>query len=157
HCSPLFLRNFTMPIASPRIRRSALAAALLALLVLAAGTPLLRTLAQVAPAAKTAEKGPANRNGVSSHSEVRHTLDPLDPDEIRAAVDIVKQEKKLAATFRFVTVTLNEPSKELVLRPRADAALPREAFLVLLDTATGTGYEAVVNLTQRSVVRFDAL
>ena len=93
----------------------------------------------------------------SPHSETHHPIDPLDPDEIRAAADTIQKEKKLAATFRFVTVTLNEPSKELVLRPRADAVVPREAFLVLLDTATGTGYEAVVNLTQRSVVRFDPL
>ena len=53
-----------MTIASPRVCRSALAAALVALLVLAAGTPLLRTLAQVAPATKTNEKGPVNRTDV---------------------------------------------------------------------------------------------
>ncbi len=40
---------------------------------------------------------------------------------------------------------------------RADEPLAREAFLVLLDNATGTGYEAVVNLSTRSVARFERL
>ena len=79
-------------------------------------------------------------------AESHHALDPLGPQEIRLAVDTVRKERKLAESFRFVTVTLNEPSKSLVLHPRAGQSIAREAFLVLLDNATGTGYEAVVNL-----------
>ena len=76
----------------------------------------------------------------------RHPLDPLDPDEIRLAVDTVPKDRQLAATVRFVTVSLNEPKKSHILQPGAGDSLAREAFLVLLDSATGTGYEAVVNL-----------
>ena len=44
-----------------------------------------------------------------------------------------------------------------MLHPEAGSAIPREARLVLLDRATGTGYEALVNLSARSVPRFEAL
>ena len=44
-----------------------------------------------------------------------------------------------------------------MIRPKADPVIPREARMVLLDRATGTGYEAVVDLSARSVRRFEAL
>ena len=110
------------------------------------------------PSAPTASEKPAQTHaGTSTESRVRHALDPLEPEEIRRAVEIVRSEKKLAESFRFVTVTLNEPAKAAILHPQAGATIPREVFLVLLDNATGRGYEAVVNLTTRSVTRFEAL
>lgn len=92
-----------------------------------------------------------------SATAARHALDPLEPDEIRLAVALVRQEKQLADSVRFVTVSLNEPAKESILHPRKGANTPREAFLILLDNATGRGYEAVVNLTDRTVTRFEPL
>ena len=80
-----------------------------------------------------------------------------EPAEIQAAVETVRKGKRLADSVRFVTVTLNEPAKEVVLNPRADGRSPREAFLILLDNATGRGYEAVVDLSSRTVTRYDAL
>ena len=130
---------------------------LVVLFALAAGYPIFSTLAQVAPAPKATEATGGAAAGRSTQLEARHPLDPLEPDEIRAAVDTIRKEKQLAASVRFVTVTLNEPAKALVLHPRPDAVVPREAFMVLLDNATGLGYEAVVNLGNRSVVRFEAL
>ena len=127
------------------------------LFALAGGYPIFSTLAQVAPAPKTTEATGSARAGRSAQVEARHPLDPLEPDEIRAAVDTVRKEKKLAAGVRFVSVTLKEPAKALVLHPRPNAVVPREAFMVLLDNAEGLGYEAVVNLATRSVVRFEAL
>ena len=146
-----------MPIARPRFRRFLLAAALLVPLVLATGTPLLRTLAQVAPAAGTVEKSAVTRDGGSPHIDTRHPLDPLDADEIRVAVETVQKEKPHAAGFRFVTIMLNEPAKELILHPSRDTVVPRAAFMVLVDKASGTGYEAVVDLGKRKVARFDPL
>ncbi len=93
----------------------------------------------------------------SPENEARHPLDPLEPDEIRLAVATVRELKKLPASFRFVTVSLNEPAKALVLYPRTTEPASREAFMVLLDSASGTGYEAVVNLKARSLMRFEAL
>ena len=87
----------------------------------------------------------------------RHPLDPLSPEEITRAVAILREVRRLPATYRFVSVALNEPAKALVLRPPSDGVVPREAAMVLLDKATGTGYEAVVDLAKRSVPRFEAL
>ena len=138
-------------------RRSLRMTGLFALFLTVAASPHLQTLAQVAPSAKPSQKNASINHGESSQAESRHPLDPLDPDEIRAAVETLRKQKQLAASFRFVTVMLNEPAKAMILHPRRTHLRPREAFIVLLDNATGTGYEAVVNLTSRSVVRFDPL
>ncbi|NEQ50541.1 MAG: primary-amine oxidase [Leptolyngbya sp. SIO3F4] len=82
---------------------------------------------------------------------VAHPLEPLTPDEITAAVAIVRQEKSLEASFRFATVTLNEPAKETVLSFKPGDAIEREAFLILLDNATAKTYEAVVSLGSGTV------
>src|SRR5262249_32813308 len=87
----------------------------------------------------------------------RHPLDPLEPDEIRLAVETLRKERRLSETVRFVTVTLNEPAKALMLRPHSPRTTPRQAFPILLDNAAGRGYEAVVDLTRRSVTRYEAL
>jgi primary-amine oxidase len=92
-----------------------------------------------------------------ARSTARHPLDPLDPEEIRLAVDTVRAARQLPASYRFVSVALKEPLKSLVLRPAADGPVPREALMVLLDGATGTGYEAVVDLSRGSLTRFEAL
>lgn len=86
-----------------------------------------------------------------------HPLEPLSPDEVIAAVTIVKQEKRLPDSFRFVSVTLNEPAKERVMNHHAGDSVLREASLILLDNATGRGYEAVVCLSERKVSSFEAL
>ena len=86
----------------------------------------------------------------------RHPLDPLQPDEIQLAVTAVRKERQLSDSVRFVTVTLNEPSKEVVRHAVPGGPCPREAFLILLDNGTGRGYEAVVDLGTGSVRRYDA-
>src|SRR5205085_3752279 len=83
-----------------------------------------------------------------------HPLDPLSAAELTAAVQLLRKERKLAASYRFVSCTLDEPARKTV---RESRSVPRRAFVVLLDRATGTGYEAVVDLTGKSVERFDAL
>ena len=74
---------------------------------------------QVPAAQGASEKAVRTQSDTSTESQVRHPLDPLEPDEIRRAVDIVRSEKKLAESIRFVTVTLNEPAKAAVLHPQA--------------------------------------
>jgi len=109
------------------------------------------------PAGNAAEPSTGRSAVALSDSQARHPLDPLSPDEIRLAVAVVRKERQLSESFRFVTVTLNEPPKELVLHPRGGDPTVREAFLVVLDSATGRGFEAVVNLMARSLSRFTAL
>ena len=144
-----------MPVVRPVIRRL-LGAILPALFLLLGDCPSSMALAQVPPASKTDKDAAADKTRLF-HNEAEHPLDPLEPEEIRRAVDVVRREKKLAASFRFVIVTLNEPPKGSILHPTVGTALPREAFMVLLDSSTGLGYEVVVNLAQQSVTRFEAL
>jgi primary-amine oxidase len=87
----------------------------------------------------------------------RHPLDPLSATEMAEAVKVLRQAGKAADSFRFVSCTLDEPAKQLVQGYKSGQPLPRRAFLVLLDNATGTGYEAVVDLTGKAVARFGPL
>ena len=77
-------------------------------------------------------------------ADSRHPLDPLGPDEIRAAVACLRGEHELTARARFVEVTLHEPEKEALLSGRE---LEREASVSWLDPGTGSLFEAVVSLS----------
>ena len=102
-------------------------------------------------------------------NRARHPLDPLDAREISQAVEILRRERPVTPEARFVSVSLNEPLKSQIpfAAPTVssgagqpggnhsvpdDAAVPREAFVVLLEPAQHTTYEAVVSLTDGSVV-----
>ena len=76
--------------------------------------------------------------------EVRHPLEPLTAEEIEAATQILKQDRGLAASARFVYITLREPPKDAVLRGEA---VEREAHVVLRERAECKTYEAVVSIT----------
>jgi primary-amine oxidase len=132
-------------------------AGLLAALGLVAARPMSQAQAPPAEQGKATRPAEPTRAHAETEPDARHPLDPLSPDEIRLAVETVRKERRLPEGARFVTATLNEPSKEAILHARPGAAVPREAFLVLLDNATGKGYEAVVNLTSAKVARLDAL
>jgi primary-amine oxidase len=130
---------------------------LLAPVVLVALPLASKGRAQALSPPKPAERQAGVGDSDLAESKTRHPLDPLNPEEIRLAVATVRDARKLPASVRFVTVTLNEPAKALVLRPREGGGVTREARMVLLDNANGTGYEAVVDLTTRSVARFEPL
>ena len=82
---------------------------------------------------------------------VRHLMDPLTAEEIEAACRILKRDRGLAASARFVYFTLAEPAKDAVLRHRPGDAFDREAHIVLRERAEGTTYEAVVSITAGEV------
>jgi primary-amine oxidase len=82
---------------------------------------------------------------------VLHPLEPLAAEEIAAASAILKAEKGLGATARFVFVDLHEPPKAAV---QAGESVPREAFVVLYEKAERKTYEAVVSLTHQTVASF---
>jgi primary-amine oxidase len=87
----------------------------------------------------------------------RHPLDPLEPAEITFAVESIRKARRLGESVRFVTVTLKEPSKDVVRRFRSGGEFPREAFVILLDNANGRGYEADVDLRTGELRRYKAL
>ena len=82
---------------------------------------------------------------------VTHPLEPLSQHEIAEAVAILRARRPIAKTARFVSVTLNEPAKDVVLSFKGDAKLVREAFVILLNNEDGKTYEAVVSLSDRNI------
>jgi primary-amine oxidase len=82
---------------------------------------------------------------------VLHPLEPLSAEEVSAASAILKAEKGLDATARFVFISLHEPPKHAVQNGEPVA---REAFVVLYEKAERKTYEAIVSLTDEAVVSF---
>jgi primary-amine oxidase len=75
-----------------------------------------------------------------------HPLDPLTPDEIRAARAAIEKAGKITETVRFPLITLLEPPKAEVLAHRPGAEVQRRVLLIALDLATGDTHEGVVSL-----------
>jgi primary-amine oxidase len=80
-----------------------------------------------------------------------HPLAPLTASEVERAAQIVKDEKGLPASYRFVSISLHEPPKEQVLGWDGGVPPERRAFVVLYDRAGKSTYEAVVSLTDGAV------
>ena len=81
-----------------------------------------------------------------------HPLDPLSPDEIRAAVAILRRERGLTDRWRFATIELREPHKAAL---RGDPPPPREAAILLWNRDDGQAYKAVVSLTGDRVTAWE--
>lgn len=74
----------------------------------------------------------------------KHPLDPLGPDEITHAVDIVRTSGGLSSNAWFETIALHEPLKEH-LRQRN---CPRIAYVCCYDPDVGQTWEGLVDLAQ---------
>ena len=81
-----------------------------------------------------------------------HPLDPLDADEITAAVAAVRAGGRLPDGALFSTVTLDEPSRAVVAAHRPGDPVARRARLVVLPGPDSTVVEAVVALPAGEVV-----
>ncbi|HYW27200.1 MAG TPA: primary-amine oxidase [Terriglobales bacterium] len=90
-----------------------------------------------------------------SVATARHPLDPLSPDEIQAASEILKAQKGLAESARFVFITLDEPDKATVLGFEPGGEIERRAFAIIRERAERKTYEAVVSITGRAVVSWE--
>ena len=83
-----------------------------------------------------------------------YPFDPLTPDEILAAVSILRGSKKVQESMRFVAIQLHEPNKQSVLDYKMDGVCKRQIFFVILDRADGKTYEAVVSITEEKISSF---
>jgi primary-amine oxidase len=93
----------------------------------------------------------ANSIADLSTQTIHHPLDSLTAEEIQLAVSIVRTERSVGNAFRFPCVTLHEPPKEVVLNFQSGDPIRRAAFLILLDNETGFTYEAIVDLSDRTL------
>ncbi len=96
----------------------------------------------------TLKKAP---EAAETRSQTAHPLDPLTPDEIVRAVEILNRDQEIGTRVRYETVVLNEPPKDDVLAYDGTKALPREAFICILDNDSRRTYEAVVSLSEDRV------
>jgi primary-amine oxidase len=85
-------------------------------------------------------------------SALTHPLEPLSPEEVRQAVTLAKELRSLSATTRFMGVTLHEPPKDCILCFKAGDPIDRQAEMVLMDNTTGEVMEAIISITQQSIV-----
>ena len=90
-------------------------------------------------------------------SRPNHPLDPLTATEVEWAVSLLRDERKLGDSWRFVSVTLAEPTRPSIVAFRPGQPFARNALAVLLETATGNGYEATVDLVGGRTTRFQRL
>src|SRR6202044_3243505 len=108
------------------------------------------------PPATTSPKptGPDDTSSEPAGTPPRHPLDPLTGAEIEAATGILKRDRGLADSARFVYVTLREPAKETVLDGRET---DREAHILIRERSERTTYEAIVSITKGHVLHWAEL
>src|ERR1700742_2217005 len=81
-----------------------------------------------------------------------HPLDPLTADEIRRAAAILRRDRDVDERWRFASIELREPSKDVVRAWRAGDDCERAARVVCFNRDDGKAYRAVVSLTGDGVV-----
>ncbi|MGJ3250532.1 MAG: primary-amine oxidase [Elainellaceae cyanobacterium] len=82
----------------------------------------------------------------------QHPLDPLSPEEIAATVAIVSAHPQFGDRVRFATVVLHEPPKSVIRAFKPGDSINREAFVILLDNATGNTYEAIASIPEQRIM-----
>ncbi|MDR3617908.1 MAG: primary-amine oxidase [Paludisphaera borealis] len=121
-----------------------------AAILLSIPTPLV---AQAIPAPDATAARPSRP--ATPKDFARHPLDPLGPAEIERTVATLRNALRLSDSVRFVSIGLKEPPKEAVRQ--SPPAGTREAFVVLLDSATGRASEAIVDLDKGTVASHKTL
>lgn len=86
-----------------------------------------------------------------------HPLDPLSPEEIEAASDVLDKAGLLGVGVRFISTSLLEPSKAELAAWKPEQPILRKALIVLLDSESGRAMEAVVDLNAAAVTGFQRL
>jgi primary-amine oxidase len=89
-------------------------------------------------------------------TDALHPLDPLDADEIRTAVDVLRRTGHIGVGWRIASVELREPAKDVVRGFAPGDPIVREATVVTWDRATGVTYKAVLSLTDGTVLSWTA-
>ncbi len=83
---------------------------------------------------------------------VNHPLEPLSAEEVASAAAILKRDHGLAATARFVSITIHEPPKAEVLAFRPDHKIDRQAKVVIRERAAHATYEGIVSISNDKTV-----
>jgi primary-amine oxidase len=79
---------------------------------------------------------------------MNHPLTPLSAEEIGHAVHLLKKLPEFGASTRIISVTLEEPTKQELLRP----GIPRKARIVCFDNARNRAFSVDLNLSSREIL-----
>ena len=90
--------------------------------------------------------------GTARAEAAQHPLDPLSTDEITQAVTVFRADRRARPAMRFVSVGLHEPPKDELASVRPGQPFRREALIVALEPGEHTTHEAVVSVTEGSVL-----
>ncbi len=83
---------------------------------------------------------------------MQHPLDPLSPTEIKSSVSILQEKTKSLGKVIYNTITLSEPLKKNVLQwETSKTPIERESFCILIDKTNGNVFEAIVNLSRKTI------
>lgn len=85
---------------------------------------------------------------------VQHPLELLSREKVATAITIIRNQLNLAETIRFTTVVFKESPKNVVINFKDGDPINREAWMILLDNATGAVCEVVVSLTQKTTIQW---
>jgi primary-amine oxidase len=88
-------------------------------------------------------------------TSVGHPLDPLTAEEFRGTTAILRRDKEQDSRWRFASIELREPPKEVVGRFTSGDQISREALVVCWNREDGQAYKSVVSLTEDRVVTWE--
>jgi primary-amine oxidase len=84
--------------------------------------------------------------------QVDNPLDPLVPEEIETAGELLRSASEFTDDARIVKIELNEPSKEALSEYEENGTeIEREAFAVIRDSPERKTYEAIVSLDEEEI------
>ena len=129
-------------------RRTFLGASATAAGIVAAGRWLI---------AGTAEGAERSSDKTRTGKSAPHPLDPLTAEEIELAAAAVREQKSLGDTWRFISIMLAEPDRSAVVALRPADRLARVAEVLVMDTAAGKAFKALVDLGAGNVTSCDPL
>ncbi len=86
-----------------------------------------------------------------SEPSTQHVLDPLTPDELKLAVDILKQAGLVGGTSYIQLLSTLEPDKASEgMYPKFDS-VPRKAFAIIVNTSNTDKFECVIDLEKKQL------
>lgn len=96
-------------------------------------------------------EAPVGAQEPSGEPVVPHLLDPLSTEEIATVRRVLEEAGRVTDSTRFPLILLDEPEKAAVAAYQEGDPVTRRARVTLLDTATGEGAEALVDITAGTV------
>ena len=89
--------------------------------------------------------------------KIDHPLDPLNEEEIKSAVDILKADKDYDKTSTFSSAILVEPEKTVVQDLNEGSSFPRNIRLLGMDSHRDGGFCAEIDILAEKVVSLERL